>query len=228
MRNLVIGLMLSLAAVTAARALDEQSVRPGVNRNYENPDFEAWAARFEQPQRELYARRADVLAASRVRPGMAVADIGAGTGLYTREFAAAVGPSGTVYAVDIARSFLDGIERLNRERGITNVRTVLNNPRSVELPEQSIDLAFVAATYHHFEYPQSTLASIRQALRPRGQLIVIDFRKAPGVSSPWVMQHVRGDQRQTVAEIEAAGFELVEDLLLLRENFFLRFRPRGK
>ena len=71
------------------------------------------------------------------------------------------------------------------------------------------------------------LDSISNALRQGGELVVIDFRREPGVSSPWVMSHVRANQTEVVAEIEAAGFELIETHDFLRENYFLRFRKLG-
>jgi predicted methyltransferase len=70
------------------------------------------------------------------------------------------------------------------------------------------------------------MQSIRRALKPGGQVIVIDFRKIPGVSRAWVMGHVRADQAQVVREIESTGFRLVEDSDLLKSNYFLRFERR--
>ena len=67
------------------------------------------------------------------------------------------------------------------------------------------------------------MQSIRRALKPGGQVIVVDFRKIPGVSTPWVMGHVRAGQPQVVQEIESLGFRLVEDSDLLKTNYFLRF-----
>jgi predicted methyltransferase len=205
----------------------EQSVRPGVNRHYENPDWSAWVARFERPDREVYARRRAIVAATGLRPGMTVADIGAGTGLFTRLFAPEVGPGGKVYAVDISPTFIENILRTSREQGLANVEGIVNTPRDVSLPPASIDLAFLSNTYHHFEYPQSMLASIHRALRRGGRLIVIDFRKQPGISSRWVMGHVRTNRETVIREIHAAGYRLLEDKPLLYSNYFLVFQKTG-
>jgi predicted methyltransferase len=206
----------------------EQSVRPGINKHYENPKFQDWVNRFERPGREVYDKRYDVIDATGVKPGMAVADIGAGTGLFTRLFSARVGPKGQVIAVDISRVFVENVLRIAKEQGLKNIEGIVNTPRNVSLSPDSIDLAFVCDTYHHFEYPESTLKSIRHALRPEGALIVIDFRKIPGFSSPWVMNHVRTDKKTVIKEIGAAGFKLIEERPLLRSHYFLRFiKTRG-
>jgi predicted methyltransferase len=137
-----------------------------------------------------------------------------------------VGSNGRVYAVDISRVFVDNLLRRSRELGQSNVAGVVNSAKDTGLAAASIDMAFLCDTYHHFEYPQAMLASIRQALRPGGRLVVIDYRKAPGFSSSWVMQHVRLNQAEVVKEIEAAGFHLVRQEDFLRENYFLEFEKK--
>ena len=214
------GLLLVLGIAESA----EQSVNPGINRAYEHPDWQQWVNRFERPGREVYDRRHAIVDASCIGPGMTVADIGAGTGLFTRLFARRVGANGKVYAVDISRTFVDNIVRESEDMGLTNVVGVVNSARNVFLPAESIDVAFVADTYHHFEYPRSMLASIRNALFDGGKMIVIDFRRDPRVSSDWVMKHVRADRETVIKEIESAGFELIEEKPLLRSNYYLVFR----
>jgi len=167
---LLAGLLLVFSAVA-----EEQSVRPGINRHYVDPNWQRWVNTFERPGREVYDQRHAIVAASQVRPGMAIADIGAGTGLFTRLFAPAVEPGGTVYAIDISKKFIDNILRTCREQGLSNVKGLVNTQTDIGLPADSIDLAFITATYHHFEYPQQTLASIYQALRSDGRVIIIDF-----------------------------------------------------
>jgi predicted methyltransferase len=208
----------------------EQSVRPEINKEYLKPDLKVgkWVERFEREGREIYDHRHDIIKAARIQLGSTVADIGAGTGLFTLLIAEAVGPRGKVYAVDIVKEFLGHIDGRAAQQGRRNVRTILCTERSVELPAHSIDLAFVCDTYHHFEYPHSTLASIHRALRPGGELVLIDFKRVPGESSQWVMDHVRAGQDIVTAEIISAGFELVGESAFLRDNYFLRFRKRGK
>ena len=197
--------------------------RPELNSGFMEPDIGGWIACFERPGREVSDRRHEIVAASGAAPGMVVADIGAGTGLFTRLFAARVGATGRVYAVDISPAFVDHVVRVSRERGQTNVEGIVNGPKDLPLPPRSLDLAFICDTYHHFEYPDTMMRSIRSALKPGASLVVIDFRKIPGVSTPWVMGHVRAGEATVVSEITAAGFRLVEDRDFLRSNYFLRF-----
>ena len=201
-----------------------QSVRPGINTYYMDPDWQQWVNQFETPGREVYDRRFDILRASAVTPGMSVADIGAGTGLFTRLFSRQVGAQGKVYAVDISRPFVENILRESRQQGLMNVEGVVNSAGDAMLGPGSIDLAFTVDTYHHFEFPKSMLASIHKALRSAGRLIVIDFKKHPGKSSSWVMGHVRANKERVIEEITSAGFVLLDDKPLLRVNYFLEFR----
>lgn len=201
-----------------------------LNAEFRNPALDAaqWQDRFERESREIYRQRQAILNAVRVRSGETIADVGAGSGLFTMLFAEAVGPNGKVYAVDISTSFLQLIDQRAAEAGVKNVQTILASAQATQLPRNSVDRAFICDTYHHFEQPGSTMASIHQALRPGGELVVIDFIKIPGQSSAWIMSHVRATQAEVIREIEAAGFKLVEEEALLKENYFLRFRKIGK
>jgi ubiquinone/menaquinone biosynthesis C-methylase UbiE len=201
----------------------EKSVRPGINKPFENPDVKEFVGKFEGESREVFAKRRQIVAACGLRPGMAVADVGAGTGLFTRLFAAAVGPEGRVYAVDIAPRFVEHVEKTCLEAGFQNVRGVVCTPASVGLPANSIDLAFICDTYHHFEFPQKTMASIHRALRPGGKLVLIDFHRIEGKSSEWILGHVRAGREVFVNEVVASGFKVVGEEKFLKENYLVRF-----
>jgi predicted methyltransferase len=221
----VAGVLLAWGAPTVSdrAAAQDKSVRPGINKQIENPDVKEFLGKFEVESREIFAKRQEILAACKLRPGMVVADIGAGTGLFTRLFARAVGPEGKVYAADIAPRFIAYIDRTCKEQGLKNVIGVVCKPDSVELPAHSVDFAFICDTYHHFEFPFKTLASIHRALRPGGQLILIDFHRIEGKSSDWVLNHVRAGQDVFTREITSAGFKQVEEESFLKENYFVRF-----
>ncbi len=215
--------------LTACAPARQASVRPGINAEYRDPDVDKWIERFETESREIYKDRNQIVAEVGLRRADYVADIGAGTGVFTFLFAEKVGPRGRVWAVDIVPEFLELVRTRAAERKLSNVHTVLCSEVSAKLPSDSIDVAFLCDTYHHLEYPASTLASIHRALRTRGQLIVIDFKRIEGVSRQWVLDHVRAGQDVVIQEIESAGFELLEiaETPYLDENYFLRFRKKG-
>ena len=214
---------LLLAAPLAA----EEGAKPEINRPYvANTDVAAWNRAFESERREVYTKRDAIVAATGAKPGMSVADIGAGTGLFTMLFANAVKPGGSVVAVDISPAFVEYIRETAEKRRMRNVSAVVGNGTEVGLPDASVDLAYLSDVYHHFERPAETLASIRKALKPQGRMVVIDYERIPGKTPKARFEHVRIDKQGAIREIEAAGFKLVEDKKLMRENYFLVFTQR--
>jgi len=221
--SLVFG-VLSMTMVPASLSAQEKSVKPGINDQFRKPDVAKFVERFEGESREVFDKREKVMEALAIRPGLAVADVGAGTGLYTRLFARAVGEKGRVLAVDIASEFLDHINKTAKDQKLGNITTVLGKDVSTELPPASVDLVYVCDTYHHFEYPARVLESIHKGLKDGGKLVVIDFIREPGVSSDWVMGHVRAGQAIVEKEITQAGFRKVDEKKgLMKENYFLVF-----
>jgi predicted methyltransferase len=221
-------LLLCLVFANAALAQDA-SVKPGINEKFLDPKLEVgeWTEKFETESREIFHLRKEIVAALDLKPGMSVADIGAGTGLFTLPFAAGVGEQGQVYAVEIAKNFLEHIRARANQANVPQVKTILGTEKSVELPEASIDLAFICDVYHHFEFPMASLASLHRAIKPGGQLVLIDFKRIPGESSDFILGHVRAGQEVFEAEVIAAGFERIDEVKdLLQENYFVNFRRK--
>lgn len=201
----------------------EQNVSPGINQHYQDAQYQQWLSTFERSGREVYDKRQAVVQALGLKPEMDIADIGAGTGFYSLLFAQQIGKSGNVFAVDVTDDFVRNIKRRASENNLENIHAMLSEQKDTGLGQDSIDMAFICNTYHHFEYPQSMLASIHSALRPGGVLIIIDYRKQAGTSSSWVMSHVRSGKQSVIEEVEQAGFKLDTDSDLLKQNYFLRF-----
>lgn len=225
---LSLGLFLVGCAGTATPDPAEQNVRPGINEPFlaEDLDVDHWVGVLEGESREISVRRAAIVQALELKPGMAVADIGAGKGLFLQPFASAVGSGGALYAVDVAPRFLDHLRARAAREGLAQVKVVEGKQRSVELPAASVDMAFVCDTYHHFEYPRATLASLHEAIRRGGVLVVIDFERIPGETADWILEHVRAGKSVFRHEIEAAGFLFEGEVEVegLEENYVLRFR----
>ncbi len=201
-------------------------VDPRINAPFQKPRVKDYVARFESEDREVYARRREIVATLELKPGMAVADIGAGTGLFTRLFADAVGPTGKVFAVDISQEFLGHIAAEARKRGQPWIQTIQGNQQTTNLAAGSVDAVFLCDVYHHLEKHQQVLASIHRALRPGGLLVVVEFDRVEGKSTPFVLNHIRASQREFRREIEMAGFNPTPllDGPKLKENFIARFR----
>jgi len=210
---------------TTALVAQDKSVRPGINDPFEKPTPSEFLERFEVESREIFAKRNEIVSAAKIKPGTIIADIGAGTGLFTRLLAKATGPKGKVIAVDIAQSFLDHIDSTCKAERLGNVSFQLCNQESCLLPPNSVDVAFVCDTYHHFEFPFKTAASIYKALKPDGKLILIDLHRTPGVSSDWAVKHVRADRETVEKEIATCGFVPSETPDIgLKENYFIAYR----
>ncbi len=185
---------------------------------------------LEDPARGVIANRDAIVAALALRPGMVVADIGAGTGAFMAPIARAVGPKGRYIGVDIDRELVGLMRDRARSLGLPNVEVLLSRPDSVMLAPASVDLMVVIDAYHHFDPPEPMLASMRAALRPGGQLVIVDFDRRPE-SPKWVRGHVRADKAAFLREIARAGFRLEQDLAVpgLTGHFATRFvRPQGR
>jgi 2-polyprenyl-3-methyl-5-hydroxy-6-metoxy-1,4-benzoquinol methylase len=212
-------------ATTQAPADALISVRPGVNDPYyEDGAIETWTDRLERERREVIAARDEIVAALELRPGMDVADIGAGTGAFMAAISAQLG-DGTLYAVDIVPQFITHLEQRAAAEGLANVVVVTATDTETKLPEASVDLLFICDVYHHFEYPSVYLRSLYETLKPEGRMVIVEFDKVPGKTSEAMLKHVRQDKATLLAEVTAEGFVLEREVtsVELEENYMLVF-----
>jgi ubiquinone/menaquinone biosynthesis C-methylase UbiE len=228
---MAIGAMaLAVAAALAmlAAGAQETSVRPGINDAYRDPDVDQWVDRLEADDRAIFKYRDAIIATLGLEPGMEVADVGAGTGFLSLLIAAAVGPEGRVFAQDVVPEFLEHIKAAAAKEGLANITTVLGEQKSTRLEPGSIDLALVCDVYHHFEFPEPMLESLHSALRSGGRLVVIDFERVEGVSTPFAIEHVRAGKGTVTDEIKNGGFELIREVPLMEREgqYYLEFRKR--
>jgi len=213
------------ARAALSPVVDESSVRPGINAPYFQPNaLDRYTGVLEGERREVVQHRDEIIHAMGLQEGMVVADIGAGTGLFTAEIAKRVGDKGAVFSVDIVPAFLDRIrERVEAEQ-LTNVTVVQGAERATTLDPASVDLAFMCDTYHHIEYPQTYMHSLFRTLRPGATLVLIDFERIEGESLPAILKHVRADKQTVIDEVSQAGFVLEAETDLLQQNYYLHFR----
>lgn len=131
---------------------------------------------LERPERIREEQPDLVLAALELKPGMTVADIGAGSGYYSWRMAERVGASGTVYAVDIQTEMIKLLEGEMSRRGASNVKVMLGTTTDPRLPAGTLDLVLMVDVYHEFEFPYEMLTSIVRALKPGGRLVFVEYR----------------------------------------------------
>jgi len=206
---------------------DRSPVPPDINEGFLDPeaDPEKWKDRFEVESREVFANREEIVKALNLEEGDRIADVGAGTGLFSAMFSEAVGKEGKVYAVDISPTLIQFMKTRFREEKWDNVQVIFSKEDSAELPEHSVDAVFICDTYHHFEFHKPMLLSISKSLVSGGELFLIDFERIPGESSDWILGHVRAGKEDFRREIQDSGLRFAEEIELpgLEENYFLRF-----
>jgi ubiquinone/menaquinone biosynthesis C-methylase UbiE len=222
----VVGGLLSGGAWLRAQQATITPMAKELNKSFDE-DMARWAERFEHEGRGIFDNRYRILDALELQPGMAVADIGAGSGLISRLIAERVGPTGTVYAVDIAKNMVEHVAKTAAERNLPQLKAVLGEPRTPKLAAESVDRICIIDSYHHFEFPAAMLAEIKKALRPQGVLVLIDFKRIEGVSQDYILKMVRAGQGTFTDEFVNAGFTLVERRDdFTPENYLMKFRRR--
>ncbi len=204
--TLLLPLLAGLAATAGCWRPSPDADRPETSREFPRayrPVSEASANAFSTEElRDDRNEASTVMDLAGIRPGMTVADIGAGEGYYTVRLAERVGPEGRVLAQDIDAGARDRLaQRVLRER-LDNVSVRLGTPDDPKLPENSFDRIFMVHMYHEVEEPYAFLWRLRPAVRQGGQVIVVDIdRPTDEHGIP---------PRLLFCEFEAVGFRLVE------------------
>jgi len=180
---------------------------------------------LERPERQEEERPDLLLNALKLKPGEVAADIGAGTGYYTRRMAKLVGEKGTVYAVDIQQEMLDLLTNKMAELKITNVKPILGTINDSQLPSASIDLALMVDVYHEFDHPYEMAQSICRALRPGGRLVFVEFRgEDPKVPIKRVHKMTEAQVRK---EMAVQPLEWVETSEVLPRQHIIVFKKKA-
>ncbi len=197
-----------LAGLWAARAFQNTpGVHPLTGRHIAGVcgfgGCETW---LERPEREQEENPDGALDALNLKPGMTVADVGAGTGYMSLKMAKRVGPSGKVYAEDVQPEMLQRVRTNAQKAKVSNLETVQGSFTDPMLPKGQMDLVLLVDVYHEFSEPQKMLRGIRESLKPDGRLVLLEYRK----EDPKIP--IREEHKMTVAEVktelEAEGFIL--------------------
>jgi SAM-dependent methyltransferase len=177
-----VALLIALSAVACARSTAGREATPVVQRTaagFPVPDravaqivAPSWTS---GPDRDVADESGQLIRGLDIKPGMAVADIGAGSGYHTLRLSPAVGPKGVVYAEDIVEAYISGLRREAERRGLKNVKIVVGKPDDPSLPPASVDRAILVHMYHEIENPYALLWRLAPALKPGGRVGVLDI-----------------------------------------------------
>jgi len=182
-----------------------------------------WLERTERLEEESPD---EAIRALNIAKGAAVADVGAGSGYMTLRLSAAVGPTGVVYANDVQPQMLEMLRRRLSQKHIGNVALVQGEIDDPRLPPRAIDLELMVDVYHELARPQAMLRKLREALKPGGRLVLLEYRKEDP-TIPIRFEHKMSVQ-EAKAEVEAEGFTLSRVDESLPRQHILIFTPKGE
>jgi predicted methyltransferase len=210
-----------LPAVAVAQDSKQRDLHE-MHRLHQDP--KAYIAMLDDPARDAYQAPHEVVTALELKPGEVVADIGAGSGYFTFRLARHVGEAGRVYAVDVSPDMILHLNRRIRDLGLKNVVTILSAPDDPLLADASIDRFFICDTWHHIDNHARYLALMKRMLKPGGQVVMIEFKKAQTPVGP--PMEMRIDRDELAREMEANGFRLAAEHTFLPHQYFLVFKAR--
>ena len=164
---------------------------------------------LERSEREKEENVSSLIKNMKIKSNEVIADIGAGSGYHAFRIASLV-TNGLVYAVDIQPEMLMAIEKTKEFRKVDNIKTILGTEKTVELPKNSVDKILMVDVYHEFSFPVEMINSIKNALKPNGELFLIEYR-AEDLKVPIKRIH-KMTEEQAVKEMKAAGLVLKENI----------------
>ena len=218
MRRLLSPLVACCLLLTTALAAEE-------HQGHRRPtDIKQYLEHLDSEERDQHQKPKQVIDALNLKPGLTVADLGSGSGYFTRRFIEAVTETGKVYAVDVEPEMLKYTEEsiVHMHRSYT-AEFILARPDNPKLPYQSIDLLFVCNTYHHLEERTKYFSDTKSSLKPGGRVVIIDFyqdERSGNLGFP--KQHLVS--RETVIkELTDAGYTLLREHAFLPKQYFLEF-----
>jgi arsenite methyltransferase len=188
------------------------------------PKVMEYLDRLDRPERDQDQKPAQVVDALGLKPGMYVADLGAGSGYFTRRFVEAVGETGKVYVIDVEPEALKYVEEsLIRMHRPFEAEFILARPDNPKIPVESVDLIFVCDTYHHLEDRTDYFRNVKSALKPGGRIALIDFYHDERSGELGFPKRHLVPRVKVIEEMTAAGYRLSKEHSFLPKQYFLEF-----
>lgn len=188
------------------------------------PNVMEYLDRLDRPERDQDQKPAQVVDALELKPGMHVADLGAGSGYFTRRFVEAVGETGKVYVIDVEPEALKYVEEsLIRMHRRFEAEFILARPDNPKIPVESVDLIFVCDTYHHLEDRADYFRNVKTSLKPGGRIALIDFYHDERSGDPGFPKRHLVPREKVIEEMTAAGYRLAKEHRFLPKQYFLEF-----
>jgi ubiquinone/menaquinone biosynthesis C-methylase UbiE len=213
---ILLGVLWLVSTPVLAQHSGEQHRRP--------PDIKEYIQSLERPERDEYQKPAQVIDALGLKPGMAVADLGAGSGYFSRRFVEAVTETAKVYVIDIEPEMLAAAkESLEHLHIPYTAEFILARPDDPKLPLESVDLIFVCNTYHHLEDRAAYFANVKGRLKTGGRIAIIDFYPDERSGDLGFPKHHLVRQETIVQEMAEAGYRLDREHTFLPRQYFLEF-----
>jgi arsenite methyltransferase len=209
--------MLTLLLVSALASAQQKSMPP---RTQDRP-LDSRIETMERAQRDEWQKPDEVVKALDLKPGDVVADVGAGSGYFTRRLAKVVAPAGKVYAVDVAADILAYLKERAEREGLRNIVTIVSQPDDPMLPAKSVDLVFFCDTTHHIDDRVAFYGKLAPAVKAHGRMAIIDYPPDSPHAPHQPEQLV--PRSQVISEAEQAGFKFVKDFQFLPYHYFLMF-----
>ena len=188
------------------------------------PNVMEYLDRLDRPERDQDQKPAQVVDALELKPGMHVADLGAGSGYFTRRFVEAVGETGKVYVIDVEPEALKYVEEsLIRMHRRFEAEFILARPDNPKIPVESVDLIFVCDTYHHLEDRADYFRNVKTSLKPGGRIALIDFYHDERSGDLGFPKRHLVPREKVIEEMTAAGYRLSKEHRFLPKQYFLEF-----
>jgi len=184
-------------------------------------DVDHWTTVFDDPARDAWQRPDEIVRALDLKAGAWVADLGAGTGYFSRRLSAAVGPDGVVFAVDTEPNLVAHLRARAEREHTANVIPILASTSNSRLPRMSCDVVLIVDTYHHIDDRLTYLRDLRRVLRRGGRVAIVDWQKRELPVGPEMTHKL--DRTVVVDEMTRSGFRLVAEPDVLPYQYLLIF-----